>query len=60
MYRLEDKSPESRRFAQFNTYKPTSQSSNVGEYNIDLAKDEYNHNGFINDVNTAWITFRHT
>ncbi len=62
MYKSGDKK-ESRRFKNFNDdfniYKSTSQSSNVGEYNIDLAKDEYNHNGFINDVNTAWITFRH-
>jgi hypothetical protein len=63
MYTLSDTSPQSRRFAQFNsafnTYKPTSQTCEVGEYSIDLAKDRYEHNGFIHDVNVAWITFRH-
>ena len=63
MYTLEDTSPDSRRFRQFNNafnlYKPTSQSGKVGEYSIDLAKDKYEHNGFVHDVNIAWITFRH-
>ena len=63
VYTLSDTSPQSRRFAQFNsafnTYKPTSQTGGVGEYSIDMAKDRYEHNGFINEVNIAWITFRH-
>jgi hypothetical protein len=63
MYSSDDKSPESRRFAQFNaafnTYKPTSQTGEAGEYSIDLAKDRYEHKGFINEVNIAWITFRY-
>jgi len=63
MYSLTDTSPQSRRFAQFNNafnlYKPTSQTGEVGEYSIDLAKDRYEHNGFIHDVNIAWITFNH-
>ena len=63
MYSSDDKSPESRRFAQFNaafnTYKPTSQTGEPGEYSIDLAKDRYEHNGFVNEVNIAWITFRY-
>lgn len=63
MYSSDDKSPESRRFAQFNaafnTYKPTSQTGESGEYSIDLAKDRYEHNGFVNEVNIAWITFRY-
>jgi hypothetical protein len=63
MYSSEDTSPESRRFAQFNnafnTYKPTSQTGEAGEYSIDLAKDRYEHNGFVNEVNIAWITFRY-
>lgn len=63
MYSSDDTSPESRRFTQFNnafnTYKPTSQTGKAGEYSIDLAKDRYEHNGFVNEVNIAWITFRH-
>jgi hypothetical protein len=63
MYSSDDTSPESRRFAQFNaafnTYKPTSQTGEPGEYSIDLAKDCYEHNGFVNEVNIAWITFRY-
>jgi hypothetical protein len=63
VYTLSDTSPQSRRFAQFNsafnTYKPTSQTGGAGEYSIDMAKDRYEHNGFINEVNVAWITFRH-
>ena len=63
MYSSNDTSPESRRFAQFNaafnTYKPTSQTGKPGEYSIDLAKDRYEHKGFVNEVNIAWITFRH-
>ena len=63
MYTSTDKSPQSRRFAQFNNafnlYKPTSQTGEVGEYSIDLAKDRYEHNGFVHEVNIAWVTFRH-
>ena len=63
MYSSNDTSPQSRRFAQFNNafnlYKPTSQTGEVGEYSIDLAKDKYEYNGFVNEVNIAWITFRH-
>lgn len=63
IYSSDDTSPESRRFAQFNaafnTYKPTSQTGEPGEYSIDLAKDRYEHNGFVNEVNIAWITFRY-
>ena len=63
MYTSADKSPQSRRFPQFNNafniYKPTSQTGEVGEYSIDLAKDRYEYNGFVHEVNIAWITFRH-
>jgi hypothetical protein len=63
MYTTTDGSPESRRFKQFNnafnTYKPTSQTGKPGEYSIDLAKDRYEYNGFIHDINIAWITFKH-
>ena len=62
MYTAEDTSPESRRFHQFNNafnlFKTTSQSGEVHEYSIDLAKDKYEHNGFVHDINIAWITFR--
>ena len=51
----------SRRFEQFNknfsSLKPSSQKSEPGEYNIDFAVDRYDHNGYINEVNIAWITF---
>ena len=63
MYTSTDKSPQSRRFTQFNNafnlYKPTSQTGEVSEYSIDLAKDRYEYNGFVHEVNIAWITFRH-
>jgi len=59
----ESDSAEARRFKQFNnafnTYKPTSQTGEPGEYSIDLAKDRYEYNGFVHDVNIAWITFKH-
>jgi hypothetical protein len=29
------------------------------QYNIDLAKDEYIHDGFINSINTLWITYKY-
>ena len=63
MYSLTDRSPQSRRFAQFNNafnlYKPTAQTGEDGEYSIDLAKDRYEYNGFVHEVNIAWITFRY-
>lgn len=63
MYSSTDTSPQSRRFAQFNNafnlYKPASQTGEAGEYSIDLAKDRYEYNGFVHEVNIAWITFRH-
>jgi hypothetical protein len=63
MYTSEDAHPEARRFSQFNNafniYKPTAQTGEVGQYSIDLAKDRYEHNGFVNEVNIAWITFNH-
>ncbi len=54
---------DARRFSNFNeafeNYKTVSQSGNDNEYNIDLAKDEYNHNNFINSTNTMWITYKY-
>jgi hypothetical protein len=59
-YKMGD-SLTSRRFEQFNknftSLKPSSQKSEPGEYNIDFAVDRYEHNGYINEVNIAWITF---
>lgn len=60
MYKLGDKI-HVRRFKNFNeayeNYKCVSQSGDENQYNIDLAKDEYIYNGFINSINTLWITF---
>jgi hypothetical protein len=59
-YKKGDKA-SARRFKQFNenfnSYKPSSQKSGPGEYNIDLAIDRYEHDGFVNEVTIAWITF---
>lgn len=59
-YKLND-NISSRRFEQFNknftSLKPASQKSEPGEYNIDFALDRYEHNGYVNEVNIAWITF---
>lgn len=52
---------KARRFEQFNknftSLKPASQKSEPGEYNIDFAVDRYEYDGYINEVNIAWITF---
>ena len=62
MYKLGDKI-DVRRFKNFNeayeNYKSVSQSGDENQYNIDLAKDEYKQNGFINKINTLWITFKY-
>ena len=62
MYKLGDK-VEVRRFKNFNeayeNYKNVSQSGDETQYNIDLAKDEYIHDGFINNINTLWITYKY-
>jgi len=61
MYKNGDK-VEVRRFKNFNeafeNYTHVSQSGDETQYNIDLAKDEYIHNDFVNKVNTLWITFK--
>lgn len=52
----------SRRFKSFNdsyeNCKSMSQSGDKNQYNIDMAKDEYIHEGFTNHINTMWITFK--
>lgn len=62
MYKLGDKI-DVRRFKNFNeayeNYKSVSQSGDENQYNIDLAKDEYKQDGFINEINTLWITFKY-
>ena len=53
----------SRRFKQFDEafqhYVHSSQKGKVGEYSIDFAADPYEYDGFVHDVNIAWITFKH-
>lgn len=62
MYKLGDKI-DVRRFKNFNeayeNYKSVSQSGDENQYNIDLAKDEYKQDEFINKINTLWITFKY-
>jgi hypothetical protein len=62
MYKVNDKI-DARRFKNFNeayeNYKSVSQSGDKNEYNIDLAKDEYIQDGFTNNINTMWITFKY-
>ena len=54
---------DARRFKNFNDahecYKVVSQSGDNTQYNIDLAKDEYIQDDFINKTNTLWITFKY-
>jgi hypothetical protein len=53
---------EVRRFKNFNDnyeqFKSVSQSGDNTQYSIDFAKDKYIHDGFTNDTNIAWITFK--
>lgn len=62
MYKAGDKL-DVRRFKNFNdayeNYKHVSQSCDENQYNIDLAKDRYEHDGFVNEINTAWITYKY-
>ena len=62
MYQLGDKI-DVRRFKNFNeayeNYKNVSQSGDEKQYNIDLAKDEYIQDGFTNNINTMWITYKY-
>jgi hypothetical protein len=62
MYKLGDKI-DVRRFKNFNdayeNYKNVSQSGDDNQYNIDLAKDEYVQDEFINSINTFWITYKY-
>lgn len=62
MYKDRDKI-DARRFKNFNeayeNYKSVSQSGDKGDYNIDMAKDEYIQDGFTNKINTLWITYKY-
>ena len=61
MYKQGDKT-DARRFKQFNdafeNFKCVSQTCDINQYNIDLAKDEYNYDGYTNNINTLWITYK--
>jgi hypothetical protein len=61
MYKEGDKS-EDRRFKQFNdnfhNRKSVSQSGDSTNYNIDLTKIIYKQEDYINNPDTAWITFK--
>ena len=53
---------DARRFENFdkafNTYTSVSQSCKEQQYNIDMAKDRYISDNFVNETNTAWITYK--
>jgi hypothetical protein len=53
---------ESRRFKNFHkafiTYTCVSQTCPEEHYNIDMSKDRYVTDDFVNEPNTAWITYR--
>ena len=61
MYK-EGQSKEVRRFKNFNdafdNFKTISQTCGTDEYNIDFVKDKYEFNGFVNETNILWITFK--
>ena len=61
VYKLGDKI-DSRRFKQFEENcelrKGSSQTCEPGEYNIDLALDDYINGSYTNNKNVAWVTFK--
>lgn len=61
MYKLGD-SIESRRYKQFNEAhvmcNTVAQSGDENQYNIDLVRDTYITDGYVNEPNVAWITFK--
>ena len=61
MYK-DGQSKEVRRFKNFNdafdNFKTVSQTCGTDEYNIDFVKDKYELNGFVNETNILWITFK--
>ena len=57
-------SVSARRFKSFvNAFESSKnnvgQSSKIGQYNIDFAFDDYEYNGFINEKNIAWVTYKY-
>ena len=58
----EGEKKEARRFKNFNdafdNFKTISQTCGTEEYNIDFVKDKYEFNGFVNETNILWITFK--
>lgn len=58
----EQGSRANRRFKQFSDAHDklglSSQACKSDEYNLDFCKDRYDHDGFVNEANVAWITFR--
>lgn len=52
----------SRRFKNFSeafhNFKTISQTCDETQYNIDLAKDKYILNDFVNEINIFWITYK--
>ena len=61
MYK-DGQSKKVRRFKNFNdafdNFKTISQTCGTDEYNIDFVKDKYEFNGFVNEPNILWITFK--
>ena len=61
---IQGDSVSARRFKSFvNAFKSSKnnvgQSSKIGQYNIDFAFDDYECDGFINERNIAWITYKY-
>lgn len=61
-YKLND-NITARRFKNFNqhheTLKTMSQSGTNENYNIDLCKDKYEHDGYVNEIDIGWITYKY-
>ena len=61
MYK-DGQSKGARRFKAFNdafdNFTTISQTCGTDEYNIDFVKDKYEFNGFVNETNILWITFK--
>lgn len=61
MYKLGD-SITARRYKQFNdaheSFNTVAQTGDENQYNIDLVKDAYITDGYTNEPNVAWITYK--
>ena len=53
---------KSRRYNTFNENfercKTTSQTGTEKDYNIDFCKDVYTNEGYTNEINVFWITYK--